>query len=243
MELQKDIETIIDNTFKELNEISRNNGKSRLIFPNYNKGNIRISEQAFRFLFIEHLKPFLEAHNFYYSIETHTHDCYKFSKNKQQIMPQRKHNCTNTETEKYESAAFDLVIHRHEKDKNEERDALIEFKSKGTMHEYAKDICKLGNRYEGGDTTSRYFIIVVNNTGSNKGKTTAQSIQERFSKKNDQIDFESFKNDAEINIVCYSLELGKDKNQGKYIDLLSQLDTSLNLTTPEYIKKRIHEEK
>lgn len=237
---KQEFESIIDKTFIELDNISRNKGNSRLIFPNYKNGNIRISEQELRFLFIEHLKPFLKAHNYYYSIETPTKDCYKFSKKKQQIMPKRVHNCTNTDSEKFESAAFDLVIHRHEKDKNEERVALIEFKSKGNMHEYAKDICKLGNKYEGGDTTSRYFIIVVNNTGVNKGKTTEQSIQEKFSNNNDQIDFDSFKDDEKINIICYSLELEKGKEKGKYIDPLS--DTSLNnLSTPQFILAMIHD--
>ena len=235
---KQEFEIIIDETFKELDKISRNMSNSRLIFPKYQnqKGNLRISEQELRFLFIEHLKPFLEEHNYYYSIETPTKDHYKFSEKKQQITPRREKS-KKTDNEKFESASFDLVIHRNDIDDNKERVALIEFKSKGNMHEYAKDICKLGNKYEGGDTTSRYFIIVVNNTGVNKGKTTEQSIQEKFSNKNKQIDFKSFKNDKTINIICYSLELGEGKKKGKYIDPLS--DTKLeNWSTPEIFKQR-----
>lgn len=231
--IKKELEELIHNTFQELDNISRDNGKSRLIFPHYHNGEIRISEQELRFLFIEKLIPFLETHTLFYSIETPTNDRYKFSKDKKQIKPKRIHNCTNTNTERFESASFDLVIHRHKQDKNEDRLAIIEFKSKGSMHEYAKDICKLGNKYEGIDTTIRYFIVVVNKTGVSKGKTTEQSVQEMFSNKNQQIDFESFKDDAKINVICYSLELKKEVDHGKYIDLRN-IDTNLNnLITPE----------
>lgn len=240
--IKKELEELIYDTFQELDNISRDKGKSSLIFPHYQNGKTRISEQELRFLFIEKLIPFLKKYEYYYSIETPTNDSYKFSKDKKQIKPRRIHYCTNIDTDRFESAAFDLVIHRHRQDKNEDRLAIIEFKSKGSMHEYAKDICKLGNKYEGIKTTSRYFIVVVNKTGVSKGKTTEQSVQEMFSNQNQQIDFESFKDDEKINVICYSLELKKEADHGKYIDLLSNIDTNLNLTTPElFLPDKRHE--
>ena len=231
-----ELENVIKSTFIELDYISREKGNSRLIFPKYHgKGKTRISEQELRFLFIEKLKPFLEKYDCYYSIETPTNDYYKFSENKQSRKPKR-----NPEKVKgYESAAFDLVSHKNKKDQNDERVAIIEFKSKGNKHEYAKDICKLGNKNEGNSnknegniSTLRYFIIVVNNIGySNKEKKdTKQSLQEKFSIANDQIDFDNFQNDAEINVVCYSLEEGKEK--GMFVDIVTNISTDLHLLAP-----------
>lgn len=231
---KEQLEDVIKNAFIELDKISREKSNSRLIFPKYRNGKTRISEQELRFLFIEKLIPFLEKHDCYYSIETPTNDFYKFSKNKQPIKPERLPKDTNTkETKGYESASFDLVIHSNNIDKNDERVAIIEFKAKGNMHEYAKDICKLGNKIEGGKSTLRYFIIVVNKIGySNKEKKdTEQSLKERFSSDNNQIDFDKFKEDAEINVICYSLEEGKDK--GKFVDLVTDNTTRLiNLRAP-----------
>ena len=144
-----ELENVIKSTFIELDNISREKGNSRLIFPKYRKGKTRISEQELRILCIEKLKPFLEKYDCYYSIETPTNDYYKFSENKQSKEPKRLPKNSNPEKVKgYESAAFDLVIHKNKKDQNDERIAIIEFKSKGNKHEYAKDICKLGNKNE-----------------------------------------------------------------------------------------------
>ncbi len=239
---KQEFEIIINETFEELDNICRNKNErdSRLIFPTYKSGKIRICEQELRFLFIERLKPFLNNHNYYYSIETPTSDCYRFSDKNikdSEFVPQRVHNSSAAETvdkKSFKSAAFDLVIHRHKKDdKKEDRVAIIEFKTKGDMHEIAKDICKLGNKYEGTETTDRYFIFVINNTG----KTTEESIKEKLSINNNLIDFISFADDKEINVICYSLELENGKEKGKYINLISNIDTKIKITTPELFLK------
>ena len=231
---KQDLESVIKDTFSELYKISIEKSNSRLIFPKYRTEKTRISEQELRFLFIEKLKPILEKNDCYYSIETPTEDIYKFSEGKKPQKPKRLPKDTNTEeTMGYQSAAFDLVIHCNNIDKNEERVAIIEFKTKGNMHEYAKDICKLGNKNEGGESTLRYFIIVVNKIAYSKKekKDTKQSLKERFSFENKQIDFEEFKEDAEINVICYSLEEGKGNGNGKFVDIVPDKpdNTKLNL--------------
>ena len=145
--MKEKIENVIDKTFEDIREIYKlqKTGEgyptSCLRFPHkYNhqkKGELRISEQELRCLFIEKL----QNEGLYYNIEAPTMDNYRFE---------------NAEGGK-RSGNFDLVI-RDETGK--ERYALIEFKGLNPDEKcYAKDYWKLQNRQEQG--VLRYFLQVV----------------------------------------------------------------------------------
>lgn len=145
--MKEKIENVIDKTFEDIREIYKlqKTGEgyptSCLRFPHkYNrriKGELRISEQELRCLFIEKL----QNEGLYYSIEAPTMDDYRFE---------------NAEGEK-RSGNFDLVIYD---ETGKERYALIEFKGLNPDKKcYAKDYWKLQNRKEEGDL--RYFLQVV----------------------------------------------------------------------------------
>lgn len=197
--LDKEIKEIIRETFSELFNIQNKTSQNRLIFPNYNNGTIRVSEQELRFLFIEKLNDILEKENLYYSIETPTEKKYKFTEGRKDI-------CPICDEENGQSANFDLVIF----DSNREtRLALIEFKAKNaSAHSHAKDFCKLGNEKEGNDATLRYFIEILEKSDDK----TIKNLREKKILKNKWVTFEL---DYPITIACYSLS---DKDWVKLSD-------------------------
>lgn len=152
------IENVIQRTFhvvqalfeKESHKLSTQNVGSRIVFPYKRNGEMRISEQELRFIFVEQLNK--EIHDskwdVYYSVETPTMRQYSFS-NEENPMENEKEG---------RSGNFDLVIY----DSNLKHIALIEFKSNNPeAKDYAKDFVKLENPKEAGDL--RYFIQMVKN--------------------------------------------------------------------------------
>ena len=159
------IDEIIKQTFKRLKlaymnhregqidkSINHKKGESRLVFPCYKKGNIRISEQELRFIFVETFNEYCDEKelDWFYSVETPTKDKYKFT--------EKGDNLDKPKREEGQSANFDLTISN---DKGELL-ALIEFKAKNTKpFSYAKDLCKLWNPKEGTPNVLRYFVNVL----------------------------------------------------------------------------------
>ncbi len=145
--MKEKIENVIDKTFEDIREIYKlqktgeGNPTSSLRFPykyhDRTQGELRISEQELRCLFIEKL----QNEGLYYSIEAPTMDDYRFK---------------NAEGE-MRSGNFDLVIYDAT---GKKRYALIEFKGLNPDEKcYAKDYWKLQNRQEEGEL--RYFLQVV----------------------------------------------------------------------------------
>ena len=149
---KKHIEAVIERTLSKLNSLYHRDGggleTTRLIFPRYwvteeNKrveGEVRVSEQELRFMFVEELNKYCDAHReweVYYSVETPTSNSYQLTGESQQ------------------SGCIDLCIHG----KDLKRIALIEFKALNpSEHDHAKDAFKLKHEIEG---EFRYFIEIV----------------------------------------------------------------------------------
>ena len=163
-ELKKEIEEIIDCTFKELQRIynyCKDNipieTEGGVIFPKYSKENIRISEQELRCVFIQKLSE----RGLHYSVETPTIKKYTFTdKDNPKVY--------KTDDNYGESARIDLTIH----DKNDinKRLCIIEFKAHGgtSEHNYKKDLLKL---YAEPDGSLRYFVQIFQ--GFNNGTKRA----------------------------------------------------------------------
>lgn len=159
-EVKKHIDNVIERTFKALLCIydkcaNGNEGKipeelkSRIIFPKYSNGQLRISEQELRFVFVEQLnKEINDKWNVYYSVETPTMFKYRFSG---EGSPKPDNSGR--------SANFDLVIH----DEIYNRIALIEFKANNAdKHDHDKDFVKLSNEEENPNKIAlKYFIELV----------------------------------------------------------------------------------
>ena len=159
---KKDLDNVINKTFDILREKSSG---SRLVFPTYSNGNgkRRVSEQELRFVFVEQLQELLEKYDLFYSVETPTHDKYKFTENRENVVPEI--------DEKGQSANFDLTI----VDKDRKTIAIIEFKAKmASEHEYAKDLCKLWNPNE--KSSYKYFL----NLFEKIEKGTQKSFEEKL---------------------------------------------------------------
>lgn len=159
-EFQKDLEKAIEATFDELRKLYNklDERTTRLVFPTYihgtNQDTPRISEQEFRFVFVEKIQCVLKKYEYFYSIETPTENKYRFSDKKEQIQP--KIDVSG------QSAAFDLTIKRADGTNV----ALIEFKAHSAdKHEIAKDFCKLLNENENAEY--RYFINLFEKVNSN----------------------------------------------------------------------------
>lgn len=158
-ELKNVINEVVQRTFNTMTDLYKKTGKveTLLIFPKYTRGgkagSVRVSEQELRQLFIEEMTHYVKANrlDLHYSVETPTKDGYKFVDKKP------------VACEDGRSAMFDLSIWRGDK-----KVALIEFKS-ATAEEFAylKDLCKLGNKEEGGEDVLRYFINILE--GANSG--------------------------------------------------------------------------
>lgn len=197
----KIIEDIIEQTFIRLElayknhregqigkSINHKKGESRLVFPCYKNGEIRISEQELRFIFVETFNEYCdEKLNWFYSVETPTEDKYKFTENGKNLdKPKRGEG---------QSANFDLTISN---DKGELL-ALIEFKAKNTKpFSYAKDFCKLWNPKEGNSNVLRYFINVLDKADKN----TSDNIQAKL----DKLRNNKEKYDANIHLIFKALE-------------------------------------
>lgn len=159
-EVKKHIDNVIERTFKALLFIydkcaNGNEGKipeelkSRIIFPKYSNGQLRISEQELRFVFVEQLnREINDKWLVYYSVETPTISKYRLS-GKDAPKPDNSGR----------SANFDLVIH----DENYNRIALIEFKANNAdRHDHNKDFKKLSNKEENPNKIAlKYFIELV----------------------------------------------------------------------------------
>lgn len=148
--MKEKIENVIDKTFEDIREIYKlqttREGvpESKLRFPykykNHERGELRISEQELRCLFIEKL----QNEGLYYNTEAPTMDDYRFE---------------NAEGKK-RSGNFDLVICDAT---GKKRYALIEFKGLNPDEKcYAKDYWKLQNQQEQQEQEClRYFLQVV----------------------------------------------------------------------------------
>lgn len=201
MTSKKHIDNIIDQTFKRLElaymnhregqigkSINHKKGESRLVFPCYMNGEIRISEQELRFVFVETFNEYCDEElDWFYSVETPTEDKYKFTENGKNLdKPKRGEG---------QSANFDLTISNGKG----ELLALIEFKAKNTKpFSYAKDFCKLWNPKEGNSNVLRYFINVLDKAD----KDTSDNIQAKL----DELRNNKEKYDANIHLRFRALE-------------------------------------
>lgn len=162
-QLKSVIEKVINDTFDSITELFKNNndnnGLTRLFFPKYvhgvNSGEIRVSEQELRQLFIEEFSknPDVIRFNLRYSVETPTQGSYIFS---EEVLGNGR------------SGNFDLTI-------IEDGDivAIIEFKA-GNAQSYKNDIEKLTNTEEG--DSLRYLVNIL--VGADNG--TVKSINGKF---------------------------------------------------------------
>lgn len=156
------VQKVYDN---ETNHLALEDAGSRVIFPRTRNGELRVSEQELRFIFVEQLNKEINDTNWnvYYSVETPTVKRYRFSKGDIPV-----------EDETGRSGNFDLVIH----DSSLNRIALIEFKANNPeAKDYAKDFVKLENPNE--ESCLRYFIQIVKS--ANNG--TVSSIKQKIAPK------------------------------------------------------------
>ena len=174
---------------------------TRLVFPQYRdkeenvKGEIRVSEQEFRFAFVEAFNETQKSTDYTYSIEVPTRDTYLFSEG----ITSAKHKLNNQLpciTEYGESAKIDLVLY-----KKDEIVALIEFKAGNPeIEDYEKDMVKLTNEKESGEKAQRYFLQLLKSFNDRTLKNIKQNKLGVLAEKS--------KNDKNIRTVkyrCYSL--------------------------------------
>ena len=163
-------------------------GVSRLVFPRKSAqsgGDIRVSEQEVRFIFVEELVKYLatpdgEEWDVHYSVETPTVHNYAFPKNAKPI-----HYGTDKQGR---SANIDLTIH----DNTGMRVALIEFKHGHDFQAMNKDFLKLAKEP---DAKYRYFIGLL----SSSDNTTVTRLQEKIQSKDSYLD-------ENTRLIYYSLE-------------------------------------
>ena len=136
------VEATLERTFRVLQAVYesqkegynnfKSSGLSRIIFPKKREESLRVSEQEFRFVFVEQLNIEIEqGWDVFYSVETPTVYAYSgfTSGNPKCDINGR-------------SGAIDLVIH----DNSLKRVALLEFKAHDAKEgDYIKDFCKLEN--------------------------------------------------------------------------------------------------
>ena len=186
------LEDVIKNTFSILQELQEKKSQTRLKFPKYSNGRIRVSEQELRFLFVEQVQSLLKEYDYYYSVETPTNQPYIFSLNGKKIRP--------IEDERGQSAAFDLTI----SDTSGKQIAIIEFKAKSAdKHEIAKDFCKLFSANENGEL--RYFL--------NLFEKITPATEKHFRNKLKESNEYWPKNKSDMNVIVMAYSLHKeDKN-------------------------------
>ncbi|MBQ3251543.1 MAG: hypothetical protein IJB05_10430 [Bacteroidales bacterium] len=165
---KKHIMAVIEKTLSKLNSLYHRDGggleNTRLIFPRYwvtkegerVEGELRVSEQELRFMFVEELNKYCDAHReweVYYSVETPTSNSYQLTGEGQQ------------------SGCIDLCIHG----KDFKRIALIEFKALNpSEHAHAKDAFKLKHEIEG---ELRYFIEIVKSHDSKTDESIVEKLK------------------------------------------------------------------
>lgn len=165
---KKHIKAVIEKTLSKLNSLYHRDGggleNTRLIFPRYwvtkegerVEAELRVSEQELRFMFVEELNKYCDAHReweVYYSVETPTSNSYQFTGEGQQ------------------SGCIDLCIHG----KDFKRIALIEFKALNpSEHAHAKDAFKLKHEIEG---ELRYFIEIVKSHDSKTDESIVEKLK------------------------------------------------------------------
>lgn len=150
---------------------------TRIIFPKKRCNEYRISEQEFRFSFLEH---FLRdaPENWYYSVETPTKNKYSFGND--DTMPimiptdSENGNENSKDKENGESASIDFSI--HDKNNNFERICLIEFKAHNPkIKDFAKDFVKL-NSEPSPNNCIRYFCLLLKSANTR----TYNSIRDKI---------------------------------------------------------------
>ena len=162
-QLKQVIDKVVKHTFDSITNLFKNNDNSqnltKLYFPKYvhgvNSGEIRVSEQELRQLFIEEFSKDTDVikFNLRYSVETPTQGWYVFSEERQS---------------NGRSGNFDLAIF-----KDGEIVSVIEFKA-GNAQSYKTDLEKLTNTEEG--DSLRFLVNIL--VGADKG--TVKSIINKF---------------------------------------------------------------
>lgn len=193
--------------FRAKGNLSFDNGeRTSIVVPRYRdiedangnvveKGKLRLSEQEFRFAFVEAFNELCNDTNLCYSVETPTKDKYLFSKG-------------NTSDEwgldasvpcitKYgESGNIDLVIYD-----NQEIAALIEFKAGNPdIVDYEKDFVKLTNIKESSENVQRYFLQIVESSDEGTIRNVKEKKLDEIAKKT-----KDEKNILSVKYRCYSL--------------------------------------
>lgn len=138
--------------------------KTRLCFPKSATNESRVSEQEFRFAFVEAFNEYVKNKglDWRYAVEVPTEDRYLF----------RKNNVLEKSVTEGRSAMFDLVIYSGDK----QRTCLIEFKAGNPDgFYYDKDYIKLLNEKEGNENVVRCFLQLLKSHDNG----TVASIQEK----------------------------------------------------------------
>lgn len=164
-----------------------------IVFPKKRDNKYRVSEQEFRFAFIEALAEYNKGvgnvDKIYYSVETPTSDVYRFSKNEDPKI---------AEEGVGKSGSFDLTLYSKDKDIL----ALIEFKAHNVDERYVwKDLLKLQNPNEGsaqGTNVARYFLWLFESINSG----TVESVEKKIAKAKDVSNMDNL--DC-VNCRCYVL--------------------------------------
>ena len=178
---ERHLTAILDKTFSVIDTIyqcnSESSGKtlkenagSRIIFPSYSKqyrkGEIRVSEQELRFVFVEQFNKYCDNtvdFDAFYSVETPTEEKYNFSDKS------NPHKVLSSDNDKIkgQSAMVDLTIHSA----SGERLCLMEFKSHNPEpFAYKKDFAKLN-----GEGAPGIFVQILVNADDR----TIKSIREK----------------------------------------------------------------
>lgn len=157
---------ILGYSFEKLDAAFKGRPQTKLMFPKYSDGNIRISEQELRFAFVEELNE--RDWPVFYSVETPTDLKYRFSPDGKRPVPRVETEEDRAEGVKTESAQFDLVIHH----RNGERMCLVEFK--GKVADYKKDFLKLN--CESGTDRPGFFVEIL----KNENRRTTPSIRKKI---------------------------------------------------------------
>lgn len=172
------VNEITSNTFKKIEKVYkyRQEGKqlfsdidieTRLIFPHYRNGEIRISEQELRFMFVEEFNRYCDEQkikNLYYSIETPTEHKYSFG--------DEENPCMDDDKKGARSAMIDLSIHKEDL----ERIALIEFKAMNPKDFcFRKDFLKLVEESKGKEEVCTFFILMIESAD----KETLRSLKDK----------------------------------------------------------------
>lgn len=170
-ELINCIDHVLEESFKVLDPVYRNAKSgtpndepgSRIVFPNKRSGEIRVSEQELRFVFVEQLNKYCneQSWDIRYSVETPTDKPYNFSKN------------LSCESPDGRSAMFDLTVY----DIDLHPICRIEFKAHNPeQYSYAKDILKL--RTECGDECVGYFVQMLEKEDNGTSENISNKIPE-----------------------------------------------------------------